>query len=87
MLREKGDEIFEMSESSMWESALRTLKSLTNELETTHAQVESDEKLDKSKLIWIFQFKPTPVYSYNEGGALDPTCFRYQGRGGNQPRT
>lgn len=47
MLREKGDEIFEMSESSMWESALRTLKSLTNELETTHAQVESDEKLDK----------------------------------------
>ncbi|ORE03130.1 hypothetical protein BCV72DRAFT_36769 [Rhizopus microsporus var. microsporus] len=47
LLREKGDEVFEMLESSMWESALRTLKSLTNELETTHAQVENDDKLDK----------------------------------------
>lgn len=34
----------------MWESALRTLKTLTNELETTHAQIERDDKKDKSKL-------------------------------------
>ncbi|KAG1461217.1 hypothetical protein G6F46_004117 [Rhizopus delemar] len=47
LLREKGDEIFEMAESSMWESSLRTLKTLTNELETTHSQVEYDDKLDK----------------------------------------
>ncbi|KAG1227471.1 hypothetical protein G6F35_002586 [Rhizopus arrhizus] len=47
LLCEKGDEIFEMTESSMWESALRTLKSLTNELQTTYTQVENDEKLDK----------------------------------------
>jgi hypothetical protein len=38
-----------MVENSMWESALRTLKTLTNELETTHAQIERDDKLDKSK--------------------------------------
>jgi dynactin 1 len=48
-IRDKGDEVFEMVESSMWESALRTLKTLTNELETTHAQIERDDKLDKSK--------------------------------------
>ncbi|RCI04140.1 hypothetical protein CU098_003200 [Rhizopus stolonifer] len=47
LLQDKGDEIFEMVESSMWESSLRTLKSLTNELETTHSQVECDDKLDK----------------------------------------
>ncbi|KAI8993123.1 dynein associated protein-domain-containing protein [Pilobolus umbonatus] len=47
LLCEKGDELLEMVESSMWESALRTLKSLTNELETTHAQIERDDKLDK----------------------------------------
>lgn len=48
MIREKGDEVFEMIESTMWESALRTLKTLTNELETTHSQIEHDDKLDKS---------------------------------------
>jgi dynactin 1 len=48
-MREKGDEVFEMLESSMWESALRTLKTLSNELETTHAQIENDDKLDKGK--------------------------------------
>lgn len=40
----------------MWESALRTLKTLTNELETTHAQVENDDKLDKSKLYAFIQY-------------------------------
>jgi dynactin 1 len=49
MIRERGDEVFEMVESTMWESALRTLKTLTNELETTNAQIEHDDKLDKSK--------------------------------------
>lgn len=48
-IRERGDEVFEMIESTMWESALRTLKSLTNELEVTNAQIERDDKLDKSK--------------------------------------
>ncbi|KAI9273593.1 dynein associated protein-domain-containing protein [Sporodiniella umbellata] len=47
ILREKGREIFEITENSMWESALRTLKALGNELETTHSQVESEEKRDK----------------------------------------
>lgn len=46
-IRERGDEVFEMIESTMWESALRTLKSLTNELEITNAQIERDDKLDK----------------------------------------
>lgn len=49
LLRDKGDEIFEMVESSMWENALRNVKTLTNELETTFAQIEHDDKLDKSK--------------------------------------
>ncbi|CAO0794338.1 unnamed protein product [Mucor circinelloides] len=47
LLRDKGDEIFEMVESSMWENALRNVKTLTNELETTYAQIEHDDKLDK----------------------------------------
>ena len=47
LLRDKGDEIFEMVESSMWENALRNVKTLTNELETTFAQIEHDDKLDK----------------------------------------
>lgn len=58
LLQDKGDEIFEMVESSMWESSLRTLKSLTNELETTHSQVECDDKLDKSKLKHMIKKNP-----------------------------
>lgn len=66
MIREKGDEVFEMIESTMWESALRTLKTLTNELETTHSQIEHDDKLDKSKL---YIKSPQPIiYSH-------PFCF------------
>ncbi|GAA5800673.1 hypothetical protein HPULCUR_006109 [Helicostylum pulchrum] len=47
IISKKADELFEMMDSSMWESALRTLKTLSNELETTHAQIERDDKLDK----------------------------------------
>lgn len=49
MISKKCDELFEMTESTMWESALRTLKTLSNELETTYIQIERDDKLDKSK--------------------------------------
>lgn len=49
ILQEKSDEVFEMVESTMWESALRNLKTLSSELETTHAQIDRDQKLDKSK--------------------------------------
>ncbi|CEP07590.1 hypothetical protein, partial, partial [Parasitella parasitica] len=49
LLRDKGDEIFEMVESCMWENALRNVKTLTNELEATFAQIERDDKLDKIK--------------------------------------
>ncbi|KAI8647403.1 dynein associated protein-domain-containing protein [Parasitella parasitica] len=49
LLRDKGDEIFEMVESSMWENALRNVKTLNNELGATYAQIEQDDKLDKIK--------------------------------------
>jgi hypothetical protein len=83
MIREKGDEIFEMVESSMWESALRTTKTLTNELETTYGQIEHDDKLDKSKctdncISDSFLLKPKIYhfyYSYNQGITMDSTCF------------
>lgn len=45
----KADEILEIAESTMWEGCLRTLKSLTNELNTTVTRVENDNKMDKSK--------------------------------------
>lgn len=51
ILQDKSDEVFEMVESSMWESALRNLKTLTNELEATHTQIDNDNKLEKSKLL------------------------------------
>lgn len=41
----------EIAESSMWEGALKTLKSLINELSNTHSRIESDNKMDKSKYI------------------------------------
>ncbi|KAI9251046.1 dynein associated protein-domain-containing protein [Sporodiniella umbellata] len=47
LLQDKGDDIFELTESSMWESSMRALRSLTNELETTTLQIEGDDKLDK----------------------------------------
>ncbi|KAL1934362.1 hypothetical protein VTP01DRAFT_6544 [Rhizomucor pusillus] len=43
----KADEILEIAESTMWEGCLRTLKSLTNELNTTVTRVENDNKMDK----------------------------------------
>ncbi|KAI8092701.1 dynein associated protein-domain-containing protein [Halteromyces radiatus] len=43
----KADEILEIAESTMWEGALNTLKSLTNELSNTFTRVESDNKMDK----------------------------------------
>lgn len=46
----KADEILEIAESTMWEGCLRTLKSLTNELNTTVTRVENDNKMDKSKV-------------------------------------
>ncbi|CAO3646926.1 unnamed protein product [Cunninghamella blakesleeana] len=52
----KSDEILEIAESSMWEGALKTLKSLINELSNTHSRIESDNKMDKistSTAPWI----------------------------------
>ncbi|CAO3622239.1 unnamed protein product [Cunninghamella echinulata] len=52
----KSDEILEIAESSMWEGALKTLKSLINELSNTFSRVESDNKMDKistSTAPWI----------------------------------
>lgn len=37
----------------MWESAIRTTKTLTNELETTFSQIEHDDKKDKSKVFIV----------------------------------
>ncbi|KAI8984000.1 dynein associated protein-domain-containing protein [Mycotypha africana] len=47
IILEKGDEILEMVESSMWESALRNIKSLNSELDNTNVQIEHIDKLDK----------------------------------------
>ncbi|KAI9490050.1 hypothetical protein BDB00DRAFT_567556 [Zychaea mexicana] len=43
----KADEILEIAESSLWEGCLRTIKSLTNELNTTVTRVDNDNKMDK----------------------------------------
>lgn len=43
----KADEILEIPESSMWEGCLKTLKSLTNELNTTHERISNETKTQK----------------------------------------
>ncbi|ORX62149.1 hypothetical protein DM01DRAFT_1379982 [Hesseltinella vesiculosa] len=43
----KADEILEIAESTMWEGALKTLKSLTNELSNSLSRLETDNKVDK----------------------------------------
>ncbi|KAI9468505.1 MAG: dynein associated protein-domain-containing protein [Benjaminiella poitrasii] len=47
IIYDKSDEVFEMGESYMWENALRAMKTLVTELETTHMQIDHDSKLDK----------------------------------------
>ncbi|KAI9322335.1 hypothetical protein BX666DRAFT_604794 [Dichotomocladium elegans] len=43
----KADEILEIAETSLWEGCLRTLKSLSNELNATITRVDNDNKMDK----------------------------------------
>ncbi|KAI9032609.1 dynein associated protein-domain-containing protein [Phycomyces nitens] len=43
----KADEILEIAESKMWDGCLKTLKSLTNELNDTVTRVDNDNKMNK----------------------------------------
>ncbi|RCI05266.1 hypothetical protein CU098_009430 [Rhizopus stolonifer] len=43
----KADEILEIPESTMWEACLKTLKSLTNELNTTFERISNENKTEK----------------------------------------
>ncbi|ORZ00325.1 dynein associated protein-domain-containing protein [Syncephalastrum racemosum] len=47
IVRDRADQILDLSEGSLWEAALRVLKSLSSELATTLRRIENDSKMDK----------------------------------------
>ncbi|ORZ03356.1 dynein associated protein-domain-containing protein [Syncephalastrum racemosum] len=52
----KADEILEIAESTLWEGCIKTLRSLSNELNATITRIDNDNKMDKiaaSTAPWI----------------------------------